>query len=200
MVRLSAFIIAFTAALICSISAQAGVNPFKKTRNHEFGDEIVWRLKAKAAVKSGRVQQGADTQYYHLNITGHRLRLRLGENDPSGDISNTRDLSKLTIVDVLLDGNRLAQFQYCLDNQQQISKKLKLGASVPNRVCVNAGGDFNIRLNPVSMRELKQTRRLTFIIEPYGRLVKLDYSMAGFVGIMQSMVARDIKNFLDGKS
>ena len=187
--RISALTIAFTGMLIYSISAQAGMNPFKKTKNHVFGNDIAWQLKEGAVVKSGRAKGGSDTLYYHLNVTKDRLRLRLGKNDPSGEIANTRDLSKLAIADVLLDGRRFIQFQRCLDNQEQVNKKLKQGALVANDTCVNSGGggDFSIRLDTASRNELKAASNIELIIEPYGRPVKLKYSMSGFSAIMNKL-------------
>jgi len=187
--RISALTIAFTGMLIYSISAQAGINPFKKTKNYIFGNDVSWYLKESAAVKSGSAKDGSDTLYYHLNVTKDRLRLRLAKNDPSGEIANTRDLSKLTIADVLLDGRRFIQFQRCLDNQEQVGKKLKQGALVANDTCVNSGGggDFSIQLDTASRNELKAASNIELVIEPYGRPVKLKYSMSGFSTIMNKL-------------
>jgi hypothetical protein len=189
MARILALAIIFTGLLVSSFSAQAGINPFKKTKNYEFGNNIAWYLKESAAAKSGSAQDGSDTLYYHLNITKDRFRLRLGKNDPSGEIENTRDLGKMAIVDVILDGQRFSQFQRCLDNQEQISKKLKQNALVANGTCVNSGGggDFTIRLDAGSRNALKAANSLELVIEPYGRPVKLKYSMAGFTGIMSKL-------------
>lgn len=189
MARISALTIAFTGMLIYSISAQAGINPFKKTKNYVFGNDVAWYLKENAAAKSGRAKDGSDTLYYHLNVSKNRFRLRLAKNDPSGEIANTRDLSKLAIADVLLDGRRFIQFQRCLDNQEQVGKKLKQGALVANDTCVNSGGggDFSIQLDTASRNELKAASNIELVIEPYGRPVKLKYSMLGFSTIMSKL-------------
>ncbi len=189
MARILALTIIFTGLLMGSISVQAGINPFKKTKNYVFGNNIAWYLKEGAAVKSGSAKDGSDTLYYHLNISKDRFRLRLGKNDPGGDIENTRALGKMAIVDVLLDGRRFSQFQYCLDNQEQFNKKLKQDALVANGTCVNSGGggDFTIELDAASRNALKAASSLELVIEPYGRPVKLKYSMAGFAGIMSKL-------------
>jgi hypothetical protein len=188
MARISALIILFTGLLVYSISAQAAFNPFKKTKNYEFGNDIHWQFQEDAAIKSGRVKAGADILYFHLRITKNELRLRLGKNDPSGEIKNSRKLSKMTIVDVLIDGRRFKLFQRCLDNQQPLGKKLKPGALVANDACVNMGaGDFIAQLDTASRNELKASDKLVFIVEPYGRKVKLSYSMLGFEGIMSQL-------------
>jgi len=189
MARILALTIIFSSLLVSSISAQAGINPFKKTKNYVFGSNIAWYLKEGAAVKSGSAKDGSDTLYYHLNVTKDRLRLRLGKNDPGGDIENTRDLGKMAIVNVLLDGRRFAQFQRCLDNQEQVNKKLKQNALVANGLCVNSGGggDFIIQLDSSSKNALKAASSLELVIEPYGRPVKLKYSMTGFADIMSKL-------------
>jgi len=179
--------IGFTALfLLASVGAQATVNPFKKTRDLSFGSGVAWYEHQGAVIKSGAERDGADTNYYHVNINPQRLLLRLGRNDPSGELADTRSLPNLDIVDVLLDGQRLPLFDWCLNNQQTPGRALRQNAVVINDTCVNAGagGDFIIRLDEQSKARLKAARTLSFIIEPYGRPVKLDYSMAGFSALM----------------
>ncbi|MCW9015058.1 MAG: hypothetical protein OQL06_14915 [Gammaproteobacteria bacterium] len=186
MPKFLAMVIACMSLFSGSYSVVAGPNPFKKTKNYNFNDSIAWYLKESAAVKSGDVREGSDALYYHLNINKDRLRLRLGKNDPSGELENTINLSKMEISDVLIDGRRMARFQWCLDNQERPGKKLKQNAVVINDTCVNAGGggDFIINLDKASLSSLKQAKKVEFIVEPYGRPVKLSYSMAGFADIM----------------
>lgn len=175
--------------LIVSAGAQATVNPFKKTKDLSFGTDVAWYEHDGAVIKSGAERDGADTNYYHVNISPQRLLLRLGRNDPSGELADTRSLPNLDIVDVLLDGQRLPQFDWCLNNQQTPGRMLKQNAVVINDICVNAGGggDFIIRLDEQSKTRLKMVRTLSFIIEPYGRPVRLDYSMAGFSALMAKL-------------
>lgn len=186
--------IGFTALfLLASVSAQAAVNPFKKTKDLSFGSEVAWYEHQGAVIKSGAERDGADTNYYHVNISPQRLLLRLGRNDPSGELADTRSLPNLDIVDVLLDGQRLPQFDWCLNNQQTPGRMLKQNAVVINDICVNAGGsgDFIMRLDEQSKTRLKTARTLSFIIEPYGRPVRLDYSMAGFSALMAKLERPD---------
>jgi len=176
----------FCFALVLSSVTQAGVNPFKKSKNYDFGSNVPWYENSGAAIKSGSVRDGADTNYYHLNIDKYRMLLRLGKNDPSGELVGTRMLDVLAITDVLVDGRQLPVFGWCLRNQQHISKKLKQNAVVANDACVNAGGggDFVINLDEKTKALLRKSKKIEFIIEPYGRPVKLSYSMGGFAPIM----------------
>ena len=188
MPRFSALIITIIGLICFSLSAHAGMNPFKKTKNYKFENNVSWYSKEDAAVKSGSAKEGTDTLYYHLNITKDRLRLRLGKNDPSGELENTRNLDKLAIVDVLVDGRRFSLFDWCLSNQEQPGKKLKLGAVVINDACVNAGGgDFTMTLDKVGRDLLKTAHKIEFIVAPYNRPVKLAYTMTGFAAIMSEI-------------
>ncbi|MCW8933163.1 MAG: hypothetical protein OQK98_00425 [Gammaproteobacteria bacterium] len=172
--------------LIMSNTGSAGINPFKKTKNYTFSSNVSWYEHNNTAIKSGSVRDGSDTNYYHLNIDKYRLMLRLGKNDPSGELENTRPLDSLTISDVLVDGRRLPIFSWCLENQQNPSKKLKQNAVVANDVCINAGGggDFIITLDDETRNLLKKSEKLEFTIEPYGRPVKLTYTMSGYAPII----------------
>jgi hypothetical protein len=188
MPRFSALIIT-TIGLVCfSISAQAGMNPFKKTKNYKFENDVSWYSKENSAVKSGSVKDGSDTLNYHLNISKDRLRLRLGKNDPSGELENTIGLDKLAIVDVLVDGRRFSLFDWCLSNQDRPGKKLKQGAIVSNDACVNAGGgDFTMALDKTGRNLLKTAQKIEFIVEPFNRPVKLIYTMTGYAAIMSEI-------------
>jgi hypothetical protein len=173
--------------LLISISVSyAGVNPFKKSKNYNFGADVAWYEHNGVAVKSGSVRDGADTNYYHLNIDKDQLLLRLGRNDPSGELENTRLLNGLSISDIRVDGRRLPVFNWCLENQQSPGNKLKQNAIVANDICINAGGggDIIINLDERSHNILKSARQLEFVVEPYGRPVKLNYSMSGYALVM----------------
>lgn len=176
----------FIILLMFSSAGNAGINPFKKSKNYTFSSNVSWYEHNNAAIKSGSARDGGDTNYYHLNIDKHRLLLRLGKNDPSGELENTRPLDSMAISDVSVDGRQLPLFAWCLENQQNPAKKLKQDAVVANDVCINAGGggDFIINLNDETRRLLKQASKLEMTIEPYGRPVKLIYTMAGYAPIM----------------
>lgn len=188
MARILALIISALALIGWSAISHADINPFKKAKSYKFKNNIAWYLKEDSAVKSGTSKDGADTLYYHLNISKDRLRLRLGKNDPSGELEDTRSMGKLAIVDVKLDGKRLDKFQWCLDNQERPDKKLDQGAVVANDACVNAGGgDFIINLDEASRSILMSAQKIDFVVEPFGRPVNLSYTMAGFAGIMSQL-------------
>ncbi|VAW65218.1 hypothetical protein MNBD_GAMMA08-45 [hydrothermal vent metagenome] len=168
-----------------SVSVAAN-NPFKKSKTYTFGSSVPWYENNDTAIKSGSVRDGSNTNYYHLNINKRQLLLRLGKNDPSGELENTRPLENLTISDVKVDGRRLPLFGWCLQNQQNAGKKLKQNAVVANDVCINAGGggDFIINLDDRSRAILKASKKVEFSVEPFGRVVKLNFNMAGYAPIM----------------
>ena len=174
---------------IISGASQANVNPFKKSKDLNFGDDVPWYENAGAIIKSGAERSGSDTNYYHLNIDKFRLLLRMGKNDPSGELINTRTLDKLAIADVKVDGRRLPVFDWCLNNQQNPTRTLTQNAVVVNDTCINAGGggDFVINLDKPTKQLLKIARKLEFIVEPYGRPLRLTYSMAGFAPLMEKI-------------
>jgi hypothetical protein len=157
--------------------------------DYTFGDTIPWYENARSVTKSGAIKDGSDTDYYHLNVDKHRLLLRLGRNDPSGELVNTRLLDTLEITEVMADGRRLPIFDWCVKNQHAISNTLKQNAVVANDTCINAGGggDFVINLDDQTKSLLKSAKTLSFIVEPFGRPVKLIYSMKGFSGIMAKL-------------
>ncbi|HEY9052110.1 MAG TPA: hypothetical protein VIQ03_11235 [Gammaproteobacteria bacterium] len=183
MTKSSVLLLSF-AMLLVNASAYAVVNPFKKTKDYAFNDDVNWYFKEGAAVKSGSRREDAEVFYYHLNINKERMRLRLSKNDPSGELENTRDISDLEIEDVLVDGRRLARFQWCLDNQERIGKTLKSDAVVINDTCIVSGNDFSIFLNDETKSLLKRAGKIDFVITPYGRPIRLSYSMGGFAGVM----------------
>ncbi|MDH5484264.1 MAG: hypothetical protein OEY43_03420 [Gammaproteobacteria bacterium] len=168
-------------------SSYAGVNPFKKTVNYVFEDAYVWYFKDGEVIKSGRVSEGANSLFYHLNINKERLRLRFSQNDPSGELPNTRMLENLVIDDVLIDSQRMARFQWCLDNQEEPGPKLKQYARTPNNTCVNTDGDFIIQLNAETKEQLSTAQYVEFVVEPYGRPIRLVYGMKGFLAAVKEL-------------
>ena len=172
--------------MVISSACFSGVNPFKKSKNYSFGPDVSWYEHNGAAIKSGSIHDGADTNYYHLNIDKYRLLLRLGKNDPSGELENTWLLDSLSLTEVLIDDRRLPLFNWCLQNQQNPGKKIKQNAIVANDVCINAGGggDIIFNLDDETREILKNAKLLEFIIEPYGRPIKLGFSMSGYAPVM----------------
>lgn len=187
----SKFIITSLLSLLIALPGvtNAGINPFKKSKNYNFGADVPWYESRGSVTKSGSVRDGPDTNYYHLNIDKYRLLLRLGKNDPSGELANTRSLGRLAIAEVKADGRRLPIFDWCLSNQHNVTKKLKQNTVVVNDTCINAGGggDFVINLDEQTKQILKTAKTLTFIVEPYGRPVMLSYNMSGFAELMASL-------------
>jgi len=176
----------FGILMVISSTCFSGVNPFKKSKDYIFGPDVVWYENNNAAIKSGSIRDGSDTNYYHLNIDKHRLLLRLGKNDPSGELENTRLLDSLSITEVQIDGQRLPLFDWCLQNQQNPGKKIKQNAVVANDVCINAGGggDIVFNLDDETRDYLKNAELLEFIVEPYGRPLKLVFSMVGYAPVI----------------
>ena len=186
--RISTFIILLASLVFYTQITQASINPFKKSKDLVFGEQIAWHFQDGAAAKTGSSKKGSDVLYYHINITENLMRLRLSKNDPTGAIPNTRNLSKLSIVDVTLDGQRFDLFQYCLDNQDRVDKKLGIGSQVAQDACLNSGDDdFVMMLDEMGLMALKSSQELVFIIEPYGRPIKLKYDMTGFNKVMQKL-------------
>jgi hypothetical protein len=186
--RVSALI--FILVGLCASAAFAGQNPFKKTKDYQFGDNIAWYFKDGAAIKSGSEPDGSDTLFYHLKINKNQLRLRLSKNDPSGELENTRAFDDLEIVEVMIDGQRWVRFQWCLDNQAVIATTLKQNSVVANGSCSNSGGgDFTVSLDGESRDVLQRARTLEFVVVPYGRPVRLVYSMTGFAKGYGALVA-----------
>ena len=187
--RFSALIFTLS-CLLCVTTVSAGTNPFKKTKDYQFADSIAWYFKDGAAIKSGSAPDGGDTLFYHLNINKSQLRLRLAKNDPSGELVNTRAFDDLAIVDVLLDGKRLSRFQWCLDNQATIAATLKQNSVVVNGICTNAGGgDFTVMLDDDSRDRILRSQNIEFVIVPYGRPIRLQYTMNGFAKGYGAIVA-----------
>jgi hypothetical protein len=178
--KISAYFLIILGVTSCLSLAQAEVNPFKKTKDMVFADNVAWYFKFGAAIKSGSEAEAGDTLYYHLIISKDQLMLRLGKNDPSGELENTRPLDAMEIRDVMVDGQRLPQFQWCLDNQAQINTVLKQNAVVANDECSNANSDFAILINDESRNAIAKSRSIEFVIAPYGRPIRLSYSMGGF--------------------
>ena len=188
--RFSALIFTLSSLLLCSLAASAGTNPFKKTKDYQFGDNIAWYFKDGAAIKSGSEPDGGDTLFYHLKINKNQMRLRLSKNDPSGELENTRAFDDLEIVELSVDGKRLGRFQWCLDNQAVLAPTLKQNSLVVNGTCTNTGGgDFIVVLDEESKERLMKSRTIEFVVVPYGRPVRLIYTLSGFTKGYSAIIA-----------
>lgn len=184
MLKISTMTVVFIVAFTGSFSSFAGKDPFKKDKDFEFLDDVSWKQKGSAALKSGTSVDGFDTMYYHLKVDSNMMRLRLGANDSSGEKANTRDIDSLVVTDVRVDGQRLRRFDWCLNNQAGSSDKLDRNSGVKGAVCVDAGSDLIIKLDDEAKQQLKNARQVEFIVEPFGRVMKIKYGMSGFASIM----------------
>ena len=189
MIRITAFLTTFI-LMFCSLTVQAGVNPFKKTRDLVFGSDYNWYFSDGMAIKSGSEQDGDYINYYHVKISSNSMLLRLGRNDPGGDLENTRPLEGLEINNVLVDGHPLPVFQWCIHNQESLIDLIKADSLVMNDTCVYAGnGDFTINLDDDTRRQLNNARQLEFVITPFGRTLRLVFTMDGFSDVMAQVMA-----------
>jgi len=168
-------------ALVMLGNVQASVNPFKKAKVYTFGQQDPWYYKDGSVTKSGSRKQSGETLYYHLNITENRMRLRFSKNDPSGEIEKTRELPGLEIHGVEIDGKSMPRFEWCVANQEYISRMLKPNAVVVNDTCSNNGdGDFVILLDGPSLYQIQHARNIAFVVAPFGRPIRLEFTMDGF--------------------
>jgi len=186
-VRFSVPVFLFMGLMSLSLSIQAA-NPFQKTIDFEFPDSVSWSLIRKdTAVKTGEVKDGSNRLFFHLSINNKQLKLRFSKNDPAGQVINSRSLNSLVIEDVLVNGEALPLFHWCLNNQKAESRKFKQGTPVIRNTCVNEAGDFIINLDDKSKQLLKKAHTLEFVTEPFRRTEKLKFGMAGFQSIMSKL-------------
>ena len=162
-------------------------NPFKKSIDYTFLDKVSWSLKRDTAVKTGEVKEGSDALFFHLSINSKQLKLRFSKNDPAGQVINSRSVNSLVIKDVLVNGEKLPLFQWCLNNQKADSNKFKQGTPVIRSTCINEDGDFTINLDDKSKQLLKKAHILEFVTEPFRREETLKFGMAGYVAIMKKL-------------
>jgi len=183
-------------------NSNARVNPFKKFKQYDFGMGLSWYIANDAAMKSGSVRDGSDINYYHININNNRLLLRLGKNDPSGELKNTRRLANMSIAEVKVDGRRLALFDWCLNHQYDLSRKLMQNTVVVNDICLNAGGggDFIIKLDDETRNILKSASEIEFVIEPYGRPIQIIFNLQGYAPLIAKINKRQVAPKLDIES
>ena len=174
-----------------SLTVSAGKDPFKKSKDYKFLDNISWYKKNSTVIKAGSVKDSGDTFYYHLSINDKQLQLHLGKNDPSGDLKDTRQLDYMSIIDVAVDGDTLPRFKWCLGNQDGDAGSLKKGARVAGGTCINAGDDFVMKLDDKTLKQLMSAKTISFVIEPFGDTVNLAYSTNGFASLL-SQVTRPV--------
>jgi len=174
--------------------SQAAFNPFKKDINLSFGEKTPWKFRNNEAIKSGQNKDRNNINYYHLRINNKRILLRLGKNDPAGKMGNTRELDALDVIDVLIDGQRMPLFQWCMNNRttQKDNKVFRSGTMVKNGMCTNSDGDVLIKLDDNARRILSQGKALQFMLKPYKTMESLSYDLRGLPPMMKRM-ARSAK-------
>ncbi len=172
------------AASWISTASVAGINPFNKDINLEFGPEVKWELNETDIIKSGMARQRSDRHYFHLSINKQQLQLQLTINDTSTQQNNIRPLDSLDVLDILVNNHRLPVFQWCLDNRINATsyKALNQNTRVQNNICtVNIErGEITIRLDDESKNLLTQAKSLSIDIKPGKYISYLTYSMKGF--------------------
>ncbi|MDH5571120.1 MAG: hypothetical protein OEY89_05100 [Gammaproteobacteria bacterium] len=173
---------------LCALSAvslfnytYAAVNPFKITRSLQF-DDIPWVASKAGVIKTGQENRNDGVYYYHLIISPGQLIFRLGKDEPNGWIKNSRPLHALDLVDLKIDKKRLPRFQWCLDNQSNISSPvLRQNTKVSNDVCIIRGGngEFIINLDVATLNYLRRAKILEITVRPFKHPVIIEYGMTG---------------------
>lgn len=171
----------FVLVLFClsnaNVIAKSSINPFEKAIDINISDDVDWVVKDKTATRSA--SDGGE--YYHLNFDKSNLRLRITE-DKLDAASTAVVYDQLKIEDVLIDGERLPAFQWCLNHQEKHSRFLQQGLSVDKNVCSNLGqtGTFKMRLNAASLDSIKSGTLLTFKIRPFRSVVNVNFAISDF--------------------
>lgn len=160
------------------------MNPYNKDKTYDFGPETNWHNSPLGILKSGKHRRRGDDYYYHLAINNQRLLLRLTLNDPTGLKTGSRPLKQLGILDIIVDGQRLPQFQWCLENRlNPVSFKIiKQDTRIKDNVCESKidQGEFLIKLDSADITALKKSSSLQFITRLGKHLTILNYDMNGF--------------------
>ncbi len=154
----------------------AGNNPFEKKVIVNIDSATAWKVSEGVATKTGKDKKG---QFYHLMFDKKQLRLSVTRDEQG---KSQKSFSRYEIIDVQVNGDRLALFDWCLDNQSSHNHFLQQGESVRNNVCVVDGeqGEFTLWLDAPSLRAIENGRQLTFIIKPYRTPVKITYELNDF--------------------
>ncbi len=184
-IKKASLILFFLSSIILSLNIQAAMNPYNKDKTYDFGSEIKWRSSPLGALKSGTYNRRGDDYYYHLAIDDQRLLLRIALNEPSGLKTSSRPLDQLSILDIIVDGQRLPQFQWCLDNRLNPIpfKIIKMDTRIKDNVCENRieKGEFVVKLDSTDINALKKSSKLQIITKLSKKhLTTLNYDMAGF--------------------
>ena len=184
-IKKASLILFFLSGITFSLNIQAGMNPYNKDKTYDFGPEIKWRSSPLGVLKSGMHRRRGDNYYYHLAIDNQRLLLRIALNEPSGLKNASRPLDQLSILDIIVDGQRLPQFQWCLDNRLNPIpfKIIKMDTRIKDKVCENhiEKGEFVVKLDSADINALKKSSKLQIVTKLSKKhLTTLNYDMSGF--------------------
>ena len=171
----------FTAALA---NAAVDSSPFAKEIQFYFGTDIAWHTSTESMTKT----VAAEGTYYHLFFDGRQLRLRM-TTGTADDAGSAKAFDTLAIVDVIIDGERNAVFQWCLNNQERHNRFLQQGLSVKKGICRNDGahGAYTMQLNQQTLDSLLNGSKLTFVLKPYRTPVELNFDIRDFQAAVTQM-------------
>lgn len=175
-------------ALLIAAQANAAVdsNPFAKEKQFDFGTDIAWSTSSESMTKT----VSAEDSYYHLFFNGRQLRIRIttGKIDDEG---SAKSFDAFAVNDIMVDGERNAIFQWCLNNQERHSRFLQQGLSVKKDICINDGahGVYTMQLNQQTIDSLRNGSKLTFVLKPYRTPVELNFDITDFKLALAKMQA-----------
>ncbi|MDH5610844.1 MAG: hypothetical protein OEY66_00100 [Gammaproteobacteria bacterium] len=159
------------------VETWAEANPFEKEVNVNIGSDKEWLIKDKTVTRSG-----SDTSdFYHIFYDQKQLRLRI-TGDAEDSEASARQYQQFAVEDILVDGERLPLFQWCLINQPKHSRYLQQGLRVKQDVCVNQGekGAFVMRLNADTLDALEKGKTLSFKIKPFRSSINVNFDISDF--------------------
>ena len=186
MILISLLVLAST-----QLSARSDLNPFSKSLDISFGASVLWKYNDDVAVKSALDNKDAGT-YYHLQFDGKSINLMLSESSTDNP-SSAKHFDQFAVEDVLIDGQRLPLFQWCLSHQERHARFLQQGLSVQKDICENNGarGTFSMRLNQDTLDALQSGKTLTFVIRPFRTTITVNYALSDFPEMVAILASKN---------
>ena len=177
-------IVSLIITLLYTSQLYAEFNPFEKKVIVDIGTEAAWKISDGVATKTGKDRKG---QYYQLFFDKKQLRITL-TRDQAGN--SPKSFPHFEVKDVLVDGDRLPLFDWCLNHQSSHNRFLQHGLTVKNNVCVVDGeqGEFVLWLNQSSLKTIANSRLLSFVLKPYRTPVEVNYDLSDFKGMQQALL------------
>lgn len=181
MLKISKFIgNLFAVALFCTnslVHAAIDNKPSSQAEQIYIGADIRWTVKHDSISKTAEGQPG---EYYRLSFDGKHLSLQVGVNNQF--TSNTKQYAQLIVEDLLVDGERLPIFQWCLNHQTKHDRYLQPGLDVQNKVCEIQGerGTFAVKLDRITSTRIESAQRLSFIIRPHRTSLRVNYDISDY--------------------